>query len=563
MPVTITIANNIRIRGASTPLRAKITADLTVPNPEYEDKKAKKQPLWGVEKYLRLYSLAGTDIIAPRGYLNDLTQIPEIQDISKTTFSNSYTLLPEIDFGPWNPRYALRPDQQEAIAALRDAEGGVLVAPAGSGKTVMGMRLIQEIGQPTLWLTHTKDLLYQSRDKAIELLAGVGKIGIFGDGQHEWGDGNLFLATVQTLGDNPKLIEQLNQLVGNVIIDESHHFPAVSFIDVAGQFSAYCMYGLTATPERKDKLEIYMYRGIGPVVHEIPRDGLYDTGRLIKPEIKFVFTNFDYEQAADRNDLCSVDAGGEDLDYRVLMDRLVADEARAKLVAENILEHAKSFSIVITESIRYCHVLADLVSRFANTRWGVVPRIAIVHGSISRYKWIVGGTEKNARQLVAAGEALEYRRNERLKRWEIKMEQYSESEFKNWQVSNFERKQRIEDCRKGQVDILFATAQLVQEGLDLPNLCCGHLAMPKRGDTGGSKNGASVEQAIGRLMRPDPKTPDKKAIWFDYVDYNVGVLRSQYYSRRSVYKRLGLKVPGKPKTAERDEIEAFLDSMPW
>nr|NSL49606.1 DEAD/DEAH box helicase [Dendrosporobacter quercicolus DSM 1736] len=523
-----------------------------------------------MEKYLRLYSLAGTDIIAPRGYLTDLTSMPEWSTAEiKIRFPN----VPNIDFGGWNEDYVLRSDQEEAVEALREAESGILVAPAGSGKTLMGMRLIHDLVKPALWLTHTKDLLYQSRDAAEKLLSGVGRIGIFGDGKHEWGDGKLFLATVQTLGDNPNLIEELNQLIGNLVTDECHHVPAASFLNVIGQFSPFYMYGLTATDKRKDKLEIYMYRGIGPVVHKISRDGLYDTGRLIKPEIKFVFTNFDYEQAADRNDLCSVDAGGEDLDYRVLMDRLVADEARIELIARTIIDNAlikhngklqSQFQLVLTESIRYCYKLRDKITDiFQREMIAYPPRIAMVHGSINRYKWIVGGTEKNARQLVAAGEALECRRNERLKRWEVKVEQYTEDEFRDWQVSNAQRKQRIADCRDGKVDILFATAQLVQEGLDLPNLCYGHLAMPKRGDTGGSKNGASVEQAIGRLMRPDPQNPDKKAAWFDYVDYNVGVLRSQYYSRRSVYKRLGLKVPGKPKTAERDEIEAFLDSMPW
>lgn len=559
MPVIITLSNNIRIRGASTPLRAKITAELTISNPEYAEKKAKKRPLWGVEKYLRLYSLEGADIIAPRGYLTDLLKLPEAQGAKMNVGS---TLLPGVDFGPWNEQYELRDDQTKAVKALVKAEGGVLLAPAGSGKTVMGMRLIKEIEQPALWLTHTKDLLYQSRDAAQRLLAGVGKIGIFGDGRHEWGDGKLFLATVQTLGDNPQLLATLNDLVGNVLVDECHHVPALSFLEIIGRFAAYHMYGFTATDKRKDNLEAYLYRGIGPVVHEISRDGLYDTGRLIKPAIKFVFTNFDYEQAADKNEYGSVDAGGEDFDYRALMDRLVADEARAKLVAENVLEHAQNFSIVITESVRYCHILADLVENFAKARWGIVPRIAIVHGPIQRYKWIAGGTEKNTLQRVAYGTALDYRRNDRMKRWEVQVEQYTEEEFRNWQVSNTERKNHLQACRDGKVDILFATAQLVQEGLDLPNLTYGHLAMPKRGDTGGNKNGASVEQAIGRLMRPDPRNPDKKAVWFDYVDYNVGVLRSQYYSRRSVYSRLELTLPAKPKT-EREEIDAFLGTMSW
>ena len=63
-------------------------------------------------------------------------------------------------------------------------------------------------------------------------------------------------------------------------------------------------------------------------------------------------------------------------------------------------------------------------------------------------------------------------------------------------------------------------------------------------------------------MRPDRNNPDKEAYWFDYVDYNVGVFKDQYHSRRKVYSRIGLAVPRKPKT-ERDTVAGFLNDMPW
>ena len=91
----------------------------------------------------------------------------------------------------------------------------------------------------------------------------IGRIGFFGDGVHDWGDGKLIVATVQTLRRNPQIIDALNDFIGTVVVDEAHHFPAIQFIETAGKLTAENVIGLTATPSRKDGLEIYMYNGVG------------------------------------------------------------------------------------------------------------------------------------------------------------------------------------------------------------------------------------------------------------------------------------------------------------
>lgn len=557
----IFVTNNIRIRGASVPLKGAVTKALTMDNPAYVQRKKRRQPTYGIDQKLQLYFYDLGDLIAPRGFEEELGGILKTLGLDPVkVIRKQQTAGQPVDFGPWNPNYVLKPDQKPAVDAIVDKENAVLIAPAGSGKTLIAMNYIMEKGVPALWLTHTTDLLYQSKANAEKYLKGVGRVGVLGDGKKDYGDGKLIIASVKTLQMNPQIIEGLKSIIGTVVIDEAHHFPAPAFIDVAGQFPAVNMLGVTATPDRKDHLEAYLFYGVGPIAYEITRDGLYDTGRLVKPEVKFIYTAFDKEAASDLDeDLHNVDAGGEMLDYTGLMKDLISDEARAKLVAETILDAApNNYSIVLAESVRYCFVLRDLVEKQAMARYGVVPRMAVVHGGLSKYTWRVARNEREAEGMVEVGEAHSHRYNNRLERWEVQVAQYTDQEVADWQVTASQRKDIMVRSTRKEVDILFAT-QLAREGLDLPHLSIGHMVTPKRGDAAGTRNGASVEQEIGRIMRPDPQNEHKKAVWYDYVDFEVGVFQDQYYTRRKVYTRLGLQVPRKKKNKAM-EIEDFLQS---
>ena len=554
--IQITISNNIRIRGASTPLRAAVTAKLTVDNPEFKKRKARRQPTWGIKPKLQLYTSEGTDLIVPRGFRRELVSLVCSMELANQT---QETILQtdgiKVDFGNWSTDFMLSDSQYTAIQEML-GNSGCLIAPAGSGKTVMGLRYVFFHKVSALWITHTKDLLEQTAKRAKQCMPDVGEIGKLAEGTVSWGSGKLIIATVQTLQANPELVEQLNQFIGTVVVDECHHLPAACFMEVIGQLKARHMLGLTATPDRKDGLESYMYAGIGPKLYEIDRQGLYDSGRLIKPEIKFVYTDFCYEQASIRSSNNAVDAGGEELDYRDLLNKLIADEDRLDLIARNIYAQDGS-QIVIADSIPYCHAIHLELRKLLCSK-----KVAVVHGPLQRWGWKVCRNESQAEDMIQSGKANAYRYNKSVKRWQVQVKNYTDQEYKEWNISTAERKQVMQDAANRKIDILIATGQLVQEGLDLPHLNHGHLVTPKRGDGQDKNNGAAVEQAIGRIMRIDPLQPDKKAVWWDYVDYNVGVLKAQYNSRRKVYNRLGLKVPAKPKRDIKD-LEKFLNDLKY
>jgi superfamily II DNA or RNA helicase len=518
-----------------------------------------------MDSKLQLYTYDQGDLITPRGFLNDLKQVLTKHGLDPAkVITYSQVLGRPVDFGPWNSEYTLRPYQLPYVEAITTGDG-VGVAPAGSGKTIMGCRAILEIGRPTLWLTHTTDLMYQTKTRAEATLKGVGIVGILGDAVQEWGSGKLIIATVQTLQANPQLISILDDLIGLIVVDEAHHFPAMQFIETVGKFSAARVIGLTATPDRKDCLEFYMYAGIGPLLYTIDRNNLYDGGSLLKPEVKFIFTAFAYEQASLREGT-NVDAGGEDLDYHELLQAVIHDEARARLVASTILDYtARGTSLVLTESVRYLFYLRDFITQQARIKGVKIPRMAVVHGGLQRYTWQVAKSEKEAMAMIDAGTAEAHKYDDKARRWKVKVKAYTDAEFTAWQVTGKQRKDLIEAVRNKEYDILLAT-QLAREGLDIDHLTVEHMAMSKKGDAQDRKDGSSVEQELGRIQRPDRNNTGKAPILIDYVDYNVGVFQAQYYTRRKVYKRLGLTVPGKdkkPKDVERDLIDTLLGSLPF
>lgn len=534
--------------------RLDVLSALTIPNPEYEERIKKRRPTWGIDAKIKLYTEDQGDLIAPRGCLDELMAVIRphnllviLEDLTNTGVYTEFT---------WNKAIVLKEDQVPFVNALYKFTNGIGVAPAGSGKTVMGMKLIHGKGHVTLWLTHTADLMHQTKERAEMCLSNVGRIGMLGDGMKDLGDGKLIIAMAQYLQANQNLIATLNPLIGTLVIDECHHFPSPLFAEIVGKFAARDIIGLTATPDRKDKLERLMTAGIGPIRYEIKRDGMYDTGRLIKPDIRFIYTDFDFDTASVMSEAGSVDAGGEDVNYHEYIDALTSDKGRLELISDNIVKTFKgNYSLVVAENVRYCFMIRDAILKASGSH---KPKIAVVHGGISRYTWKVAKSNQAA-EYLACEFGTEFKYDKSARRWKVKVPQYSDSEFEEWQVSPKERKAAIEAMRNRELEILICTS-LAKEGLDISHLNILHAPLPMKGDSGSRRDGSGLEQTIGRIQRPDPSNPDKKAVIYDYVDYNVGIFKQQYYSRRKVYSRLGFKVPAKPKS-ENQDIETFLANM--
>lgn len=163
---------------------------------------------------------------------------------------------------------ALTDLQARAIDALLTHDTGVFVAPPGTGKTVVGIRLIAERGRNTLILVHRTQLLEQWRTQlSLFLDLKMRDIGQIGGGKRKV-TGRIDVAMMQSLVRRDEVDEMVADY-DQVIVDECHHVPAVSFERIMREVRARYVTGLTATPQRRDGHHPILQFQLGPVRYSV------------------------------------------------------------------------------------------------------------------------------------------------------------------------------------------------------------------------------------------------------------------------------------------------------
>ena len=158
----------------------------------------------------------------------------------------------------------LTPPQEQAVKKMLPHDMGVFVAPPGIGKTVVGIYLVAARKTSTLILVHRKPLLDQWIDQlALFLGLDPGDIGQIGAGKSK-PNGRLDVAMLQSLVRKGS-VSDLVTGYGQVIQDEAHHCPAISFERVLTEVKAKFVVGLTATPQRRDGHHPILHMQLGPV----------------------------------------------------------------------------------------------------------------------------------------------------------------------------------------------------------------------------------------------------------------------------------------------------------
>ena len=207
----IIVDNVIRIVDGtkSSAIMKYCVSELQIKNPEYLQNQRLGFSVYKIPRTLSWYEIRGNDVIVPFGCLKKIYSIYP----HPTDYIIECSITKPVDY---KSNIKLYDYQEEAKNKAFKTKNGVIVMPAGSGKTQTALQLISELKLKTLWVTHTYDLLNQSYDRAKSNLENVG-LGKIAAGKINIGT-HITFATVQTLSKMD--LSQYKNEWDCVIVDE-------------------------------------------------------------------------------------------------------------------------------------------------------------------------------------------------------------------------------------------------------------------------------------------------------------------------------------------------------
>ena len=244
-------------------------------NPEFYSKQAFRLSTYSVPRIISCFDISDEYLAMPRGcedailsFLNDNNVKYCITDETSHGKKISVTFIGKE-----------REEQTEAISALLPYNNGILYATTAFGKTVTAAAIIARKKVNTLILVHSKALLTQWHERLVEFLdidfkepeepkkrgrkkvfSPIGCLDSTGNSLH----GVIDIALIQSCLDEDG-VKPFVQDYGMVIVDECHHVSSVTFENVLKNIKAHTVYGLTATPIRKDGQQPIIFMQCGPI----------------------------------------------------------------------------------------------------------------------------------------------------------------------------------------------------------------------------------------------------------------------------------------------------------
>ena len=326
-------------------------------NPEFYSKQALRLSTYQTPRIITCADLTDEYLALPRGCEDAVTTLLKEKNVAyrfedKTNHGRAIS----IHFNG-----ELRENQQEAVNALATNNTGVLSATPAFGKTVAAIGLIAEHSVNTLILVHTKALLDQWMQRLEQFLV-IDNVPVIEKGKHKKN-----LSPIGTLSSTGNKLHGIIDIAlmqscitdgevkpfvkdyGLVIADECHHVSAVNFEQILKAVNARYVYGLTATPIRKDGHQPIIFMQCGPIRYNADarsqmRDQTFQ--RLLVPR----FTPFR-------------PVSGEDLSFTKVAQQLAEDEYRNLFIVKDVIEALKDgrSPIILTSRTAHVEILANLL----------------------------------------------------------------------------------------------------------------------------------------------------------------------------------------------------------
>lgn len=322
-------------------------------NPEFYAKLGMRLPVYNLPRIISCSEITDDYLFMPRGCEEDIVDFFKENNVAieikdKTTHGSKINA---------SFKGTLYSEQQRALDALSAHRCGTLYAMTAFGKTVTGAALIAHKGVNTLILVHTKALLDQwckqleewldvdfQQEEPVKNRGRKRKFQRFGalSSTENSLNGKIDIALLQScITDNE--VKSFVRDYGMVIVDECHHAPAVNFERVLREVNAQWVYGLTATPIRKDGHQPIIFMQCGEIRHTVDfkaQKNVQAFSRLLIPR----FSSYRTVDNLDGNN------------YTQVCEALVSDEGRNKMIVDDVKSALSEGRTPIILTARTSHV---------------------------------------------------------------------------------------------------------------------------------------------------------------------------------------------------------------
>ena len=305
----------------------------------------------------------------------------------------SLRTIEQSNIANWVFQGSIRKEQEEVIQSFMcpAPRDGILSLQTGGGKTVCALYIASLLKVPCLVLVHNTFL----RDQWIERITNFlpkARIGTIQGDVLQIEEKEIVVAMLQSISmkDYPK---HTFEKFGLIIVDECHHIASESFSKAIPKLTSQYMLGLSATPERKDKLMHVINWFLGPLlytsstsdkvdehvqveVHEFePPDSSYN--EIIYNQSGVMFTSLMINKVVDyqpRNKLL----------IELILD-VLEDRSRQLLVLTDRVDHAKTlFDLMDPEKQEQACILSRNVKSEQRAEWCSTKRVLIATYSMAK-----------------------------------------------------------------------------------------------------------------------------------------------------------------------------------
>jgi superfamily II DNA or RNA helicase len=275
--------------------------------------------------------------------------------------------IPQTDAKYWEFAGTIRDAQKPVVNSflLPEPHDGIISLQTGGGKTVCALYIASQLKLPTLVLVHSGFL----KDQWVERISAFlpkARIGTIQGEVFDIENKDIVVGMLQTVALKEHPPNHFARF-GLVIVDECHHIASEGFSQAVPKITSKYMLGLSATPERKDKLMHVIHWFLGPL--------LYVSNSADKVDEKVNVEVYEFEGDPKHNEIIYNNSGV--MFTSLMVNKLVENQERIQLIVEileDIFEEPERQILILSDRVDHTKAIYNALSPALKETAGILAR---------------------------------------------------------------------------------------------------------------------------------------------------------------------------------------------